>query len=79
MKLRLARYSQKKSAQKEGIGRESVKKKAPVRYHVVKKGETLKSISSKYNIGVADIKLSNNLKGDKVVPKQRLKIIVSEG
>ena len=79
MKLRLARYSQKKSAQKESIGRESVKKKAPVRYHVVKKGETLKSISSKYNIGVADIKLSNNLKGDKVVPKQRLKIIVSEG
>jgi membrane-bound lytic murein transglycosylase D len=69
MKLRLASYSQKKSVQK----------KAAVKYHVVRKGETLASISSKYNIDVADIKVANNLKGDKVVPKQKLKIVTGEG
>ena len=68
MKLRLVSHTQKKTAQK----------KAPVKYHVVKKGETLTTISNKYNVDVADIKMTNNLKGDKVIPKQKLKI-VSEG
>ena len=69
MKLRLASHSQTKSAQK----------KASVKYHVVKKGETLASISNKYNIDVVDIKMANNLKSDKVVPKQKLKIVTGEG
>ena len=74
MRLKLAGYSQKKSAQKE-----SANKKTPVKYHVVKKGETLKSISNKYNIDMADLKVTNNLKGDKVIPKQKLKIVTGEG
>jgi membrane-bound lytic murein transglycosylase D len=69
MKLRLASYGQAKNVQK----------KAPVKYHVVKKGETLSSISNKYSVDMADIKVSNNLKGDKVIPKQRLKIVTGEG
>lgn len=69
MKLKLASYSLKKNTQK----------KTPVKYHVVKKGETLTSISNKYNVDVADLKMANNLKGDKVIPKQRLKILTGEG
>jgi membrane-bound lytic murein transglycosylase D len=69
MKLKLASQSQKKSAQK----------KAPVKYHVVKKGETLSSISNKYNVDMADIKMANNLKNDKVTPKMKLKILSGEG
>jgi len=69
MKLKLVSHSQSKSVQK----------KAPVKYHVVKKGETLASISNKYNIDVVDIKTANNLKSDKVVPKQKLKIVTGEG
>jgi membrane-bound lytic murein transglycosylase D len=69
MKLRLVSHSQKKSVQK----------KAPVKYHIVKKGETLTTISNKYNVDVADIKVANNLKGDKVTPKQKLKIVTGEG
>jgi len=69
MKLKLASHSQQKSAQK----------KAPVKYHVVKKGETLSSISNKYNVNMADIKVANNLKNDKVIPKMKLKILSGEG
>jgi membrane-bound lytic murein transglycosylase D len=50
-----------------------------VKYHVVKKGETLSSISNKYSVDMADIKIANNLKSDKVIPKQRLKIVTGEG
>lgn len=69
MKLRLAGYSEKKSSQK----------KPAVKYHVVKKGETLTSISSKYNVGVSELKVANNLKTDKVLPGQRLRIVTGEG
>lgn len=69
MKLRLASYEQTKAAPK----------KPPVKYHVVKKGETLTTISNKYNVDVKDIKLVNNLKSDRVTPKQRLKIVTGEG
>ena len=68
MKLRLVSHTQKKTVQK----------KTPVKYHIVKKGETLATISNKYNVDVADIKTANNMRGDKVIPKQKLKI-VSEG
>jgi LysM repeat protein len=79
MKLKLAGFSQKGSTQKEGFQKRSVKKKAPVKYHVVKKGETLRSISNRYNVDIADIKLANNIKGNKVIPKQKLKIVTGEG
>ncbi|OPY72400.1 MAG: Membrane-bound lytic murein transglycosylase D precursor [Syntrophorhabdus sp. PtaU1.Bin002] len=65
MKLRLVSLSQKK--------------KQPAKYHVVKKGETLASISSKYSVDVGAFKAANNLKNDRVRPKMRLKIPAGEG
>lgn len=65
MKLRLVSLSQKK--------------KQPAKYHVVKKGETLASISSKYNVDVGAFKAANNLKNDRVRPKMKLKIPAGEG
>jgi membrane-bound lytic murein transglycosylase D len=61
------------------VGHVTAKKAPPVKYHVVKKGETLSAISSKYDVDVADLKSANNLKGDRVVPKMRLRISSSEG
>jgi membrane-bound lytic murein transglycosylase D len=54
------------------------KKKAGVRYHVVQKGETLSTISSKYGIDVASLKSENNLKNNKVYPKMKLKVVTEE-
>lgn len=42
------------------------------RYHVVKKGETLGSISSKYGISVNEIKYLNKIKGKQVDPGRRI-------
>ena len=42
--------------------------------HVVKKGETLSSISRKYGCTVADLKKWNNLKSNTVKVNQKLKI-----
>jgi membrane-bound lytic murein transglycosylase D len=60
MKLRLAGYK--------------TEKKPAVRYHVVKKGETLSSISSRYGIEVAELKAQNKLKSDAVQPRMKLRI-----
>ncbi|MBC6401292.1 MAG: LysM peptidoglycan-binding domain-containing protein [Ekhidna sp.] len=43
-------------------------------YHLVGKGETLYSISKKYDVKVKNLKKWNNLKGDAIVPDMRLKI-----
>jgi membrane-bound lytic murein transglycosylase D len=66
MKLKLASYVEKKSV-------------AKVKYHVVKKGETLNSISDKYGIGIETIKSTNRLKTNKIQAKMKLKIVVNEG
>jgi membrane-bound lytic murein transglycosylase D len=66
MKLRLASYVEKKDV-------------AKVKYHVVKKGETLNSISDKYGIEIEAIKSVNRLKSNKIQAKMKLKIIVNEG
>jgi membrane-bound lytic murein transglycosylase D len=63
MKLKLVSHVQKK---------DNVK----VTYHIVKKGETLSTISSKYRIDVASIKSANKLKTSKVYPRMKLKIVV---
>jgi len=66
MKLKLAGHSQKKQAQK-------------ARYHVVKKGETLGSISSKYGTDVASLKSLNKLKSNRISANMKLKIPRNEG
>jgi len=65
MKLKLAGYSQKKE-------------KPKIKYHIVKKGETLASISNKYGIDVETLKETNNLKTNKITPKKKLKIVLEE-
>jgi membrane-bound lytic murein transglycosylase D len=55
------------------------KKKSNAKYHVVRKGETLASISDKYGVDVSKIKSTNRLKGDKIQAKMRLKIVGAEG
>jgi membrane-bound lytic murein transglycosylase D len=66
MKLKLASYVEKKPV-------------AKVKYHIVKKGETLNSISDKYGIGIDAIKSANRLKSNKIQAKMKLKIVVTEG
>lgn len=52
----------------------SVETKQTARYHTVKSGETLSSIAKKYNTTVLKIKKLNNLKSDKIRPKQKLRV-----
>jgi membrane-bound lytic murein transglycosylase D len=66
MKLKLVKHVQKKD-------------KKDVKYHIVKKGETLSTISNKYGINVVSLKTANNLKNDTVYPKMKLKIVKEEG
>lgn len=46
--------------------------------HTVNKGETLYSISKKYNVSIANLKSWNNLKTDNIKAKQKLKITGKE-
>ncbi len=46
----------------------------PAKYHVVKAGETLSSISRKYGTTVAALQKMNKLSGDFLAEKQRLKV-----
>jgi len=46
----------------------------PAEYHRVKSGETLSSISKKYNITVAELKQKNDIKGSKISLRQQLKV-----
>ncbi len=55
------------------------KVKPKTKYHVVRKGETLASISDRYGVDVSKIKSANRLKGNKIQAKMRLKIIGAEG
>ena len=50
------------------------KSKVIFKTHVVKRGESLGRISSKYNVSVAEIKKWNNLKKSTIVAGQRIKI-----
>lgn len=46
----------------------------PAEYHRVKSGETLSSISKKYNITVDELKQINDIKGSRINPRQQLKV-----
>jgi LysM repeat protein len=50
------------------------KKIIPAKYHYVKKGETLSSIAMKYGISIAELKRKNNIKGNRINPRQRIKV-----
>lgn len=50
-------------------------KSKKVRYHTVKRGETLTSISEKYGIDIDDLKSANKLKGNKINSRAKLKIV----
>ncbi|MBA4419320.1 MAG: hypothetical protein C0392_15670 [Syntrophus sp. (in: bacteria)] len=43
-------------------------------FHIVKKGETLSDISTKYGVDVASLKSYNNLKNGKVYPDMKLRL-----
>ena len=43
-------------------------------YHHVKSGETLSSIALKYGISLAELKQKNNIKSNKIIRNQRLKV-----
>lgn len=66
MKLKLVSYSHKKG-------------KTSVKIHVVKRGETLSSISSKYGVNISSLRTANKLKNDKVYPRMKLKIVENKG
>jgi len=50
------------------------KRVVPAEYHKVKSGETLSSIAQKYGLTVAELKKKNNIKGNKLSLKQRIKV-----
>lgn len=63
-----------KSPQK-AIKTVSTSKKVPTySYHAVIKGDTLKSISNRYDISIKDIKRMNGLKGNRLRPDTNLKL-----
>lgn len=48
-------------------------------YHTVKKGETLSSISRKYNVSIASIRALNNIRTSVIYPRQKLIIRNASG
>jgi LysM repeat protein len=50
------------------------KKIMPAEYHRVKSGETLSSIAQKYGMTIDELKKKNNIKGNKLSLKQRIKV-----
>jgi len=49
-------------------------KTIPAEYHRVKRGETLSSIADKFGLTIAELKSKNRIKGNKINPKQNLKV-----
>ena len=68
-----------KAEQKRKEVVEQVKEVSDCFTHVVKKGESLGSISRKYGVTVANIKKWNNLRKDVITPNQKLTIYRSGG
>lgn len=56
--------------------RTTYKKKSSLQYksHTVKRGDNLGEISNKYGVSVAELKKWNKIKGNNIMPGQRLKI-----
>jgi len=47
--------------------------------HVIRRGETLSAVASRYNVSVRQIRAANNLRGDRVVVGQVLRIPAAQG
>lgn len=47
--------------------------------HVIRRGETLSAVASRYNVSVRQIRAENNLRGDRVVVGQVLRIPSAQG
>lgn len=80
-RLRSDRLQRGQSLRIEQSGKNSGTQAAPakstpkVRYHTVKRGETLSSIASKYKgVTVAQIRRANGISGNMIKPGQKLKI-----
>ena len=71
-------YASKAEKKREEIV-EQVKEVSDCFTHIVKKGESLGSISRKYGVTVANIKQWNNLRKDVITPNQKLTIYRSGG
>ncbi|HLP05041.1 MAG TPA: LysM peptidoglycan-binding domain-containing protein, partial [Paludibacter sp.] len=54
------------------------RKVIPAEYHRVRRGETLSDIAQKYGLSVAELKEMNDIKGNKINARQRLKIKTEE-
>lgn len=74
MKLRLVSHVEPKAETKKTEPARSKK----VKYHTVKKGETLSSISDKYGVDIDDLKAVNKIKGNKINKNAKLKIVVDD-
>jgi len=71
-----------KSSKKILAARSSTSKKAygsgtKVKYHTVRKGDTIWNIARKYNVTPANIRSWNNIRGNTIFPGTRLKVPVS--
>ena len=51
-----------------------ITKVIPAQFHRVKKGETLSTIAQKFGLTLSDLKRKNNITGNRINPKQHLKI-----
>lgn len=85
MKLRLVSHVDQKKTKNVTVASHADKKNTKtakaknIKYHTVRKGETLSSISEKYGIDVDDLKAANKIKGNKIHAKMKLKIVRQEG
>jgi membrane-bound lytic murein transglycosylase D len=78
----VAKSLEKEIREPKSKGRAKTSKEdAPVKpekikpYHIVKKGETLASISDKYGVDIASLKSANRLKNNRIHAKMKLKIV----
>ena len=64
-----------KNQERENFNKPSKSKIVSGTVHVVKKGDTLYSISKKYNISISDLVKNNNIKNNNISIGQNLKIL----
>jgi len=69
--------SKKIMAARSGKSKKTYAGKPKVRYHRVRRGDTLWNIAQKYNITPADIRVWNNIQRDTILPGTRLKVRAS--